>query len=38
MRSFGDSIHTCKAIIVGVEEDQLNLLNDIVEFDNKSRP
>ena len=38
MRSFGDSIHTCKAIIVEAEEDQLNLLNDIVEFDNKSRP
>ena len=31
-------MHSCKAIIVEDEEDQGNLLNNTVEFDNKFRP
>ena len=38
MRFFGYSIHTRKANIAEVEEDQSNLLKNIVEFNNKSRP
>ena len=38
IRSFGESIYTQKASIVEVEEDQSNLLKNIVEFKNKSRP
>ena len=38
IRSFGESIYTCKASIVEAEEDQSNLLKNIVEFDHKSRP
>ena len=38
IRSFGESIYTGKAKLVEAEEDQSNLLKDIVEFDNKSRP
>ena len=37
-RSFGDSIYTCKPNIVEAEEDQSNLLKNIVEFNDKSRP
>ena len=36
--SFGESIYTCKVKIVEAEEDQRNLLENILEFDNKSRP
>ena len=35
IRSFGDSIYTCKINLVEAEEDQINLLNNIVEFNNK---
>ena len=38
MRSFGESIYTRKANIVEAEEGQSNLLKNIVEFSNKSRP
>ena len=38
IRSFGDSMYNCKLNIIEAEEDQNNLLNNIVEFDNKSRP
>ena len=38
IRSFGDSIYPRKINIVEGEEGQRNLLNNIVEFDNKSRP
>ena len=38
MRFFGYSIYTRKANIAEVEEDQSNLLKNIVEFNNKSRP
>ena len=43
IRSFGASIYTCKSKILEVEEDLLkniqgNLLKNIVEFNNKSRP
>ena len=31
IRSFGDSIYTCKINLVEAEEDQINLLNNIVE-------
>ena len=37
VRSFGESIYTRKASIVEVEEDQTNLLENLVEFGNKSR-
>ena len=33
IRSFGESIHTCKAKIVEAEEDQI-----LVEFNKKTRP
>ena len=36
--SFGESMYTQKASIVEAEEDQSNLLKNMVEFDNKSRP
>ena len=36
--SFGESMYTQKASIVEAEEDQSNLLKNIVEFNNKSRP
>ena len=35
IRSFGDSIYTCKINLVEAEEDEINLLNNIVEFNNK---
>ena len=38
MRSFYESIYTQEASIVEAEEDQSNLLKNIVEFKNKSRP
>ena len=38
IRPFGESIQSCKANIVKAEEDQTNLLQDIVEFNDKSRP
>ena len=37
IKSFCDSIYTCKANIVEVEEDQSNLLKNIVECNNESR-
>ena len=38
VRSFGESIYTHKASIVEAEDDQRNLLENITEFNNKSRP
>ena len=38
MRFFGYSIYTLKANIAEAEEDRSNLLKNIVEFNNKSRP
>ena len=38
IRSFDESIYTLKASIVKVEEDQSNLLENLVEFNNKSGP
>ena len=38
IRSFGESIYTRKAKIFEAEQDQSNLLQNIVEFNNKSRP
>ena len=38
IRCFGDSINTRKANIIEAEEDQNNLLNNMIEFDNKPRP
>ena len=38
IRSFGNSIYTRKANIVEAEADQNNLLKNIVEFNEKSRP
>ena len=38
IRSFGESIYNPKAIIVGAEKDQSFLLENLVEFNNKSRP
>ena len=38
MRSFGESVDTQKTSIVEAEKDQSNLLKNIVEFNNKSRP
>ena len=35
---FCEIIYTCKASIVEAEEDQSNLLKNIIEFNNKSRP
>ena len=35
--SFGDSIYTCEITIAEAEEDQSNLINNIVEFNEKSR-
>ena len=35
IRSFGDSIYTCKINLVEAEEDEIDLLNNIVEFNNK---
>ena len=37
IRSYDESIYTCKANIVEVEENQNNLLKNIVEFNDKSR-
>ena len=37
IRSFSESIYTRKASIVEAEEDQSNLLENLVEFNNKSR-
>ena len=37
IRSFGDSIYTRKINIVQAEEDQSNLLNNIIEFNDRSR-
>ena len=37
-RFFGYSIYTLKANIAEAEEDRSNLLKNIVEFNNKSRP
>ena len=36
--SFGEKIYTRKASIVEVEEGQCNLLENLVELNNKSRP
>ena len=38
IRSFGESIYTHKASIVEAEENQSNLLESLVELNNKSRP
>ena len=38
VRSFGESIYTQNISIVEAQEDQSNLLKNIVEFNNKSRP
>ena len=38
IRSFGKNIYTRKAKIFESEEDQSNLLQNIIEFNNKSRP
>ena len=38
IRSFGNSIHTRKANVVKAKEDQSNLINNTIEFNNKSRP
>ena len=38
IRSFGESIYTQNISIVEAQEDQSNLLKNIVEFNNKSRP
>ena len=38
IRSFGESFNTQKASIVEAREDQSNLLKNIEEFNNKSRP
>ena len=38
VRSFSESIDTCKASMVEAEEDQSNLLENLVKFKNKSRP
>ena len=38
IRSFGESFNTQKARIVEAREDQSNLLKNIEEFNNKSRP
>ena len=35
--SFGERIYTCKATMVEAEEDQSNLLENLVVFNNKSR-
>ena len=37
IRPFGENIYHCKAIIVEAEEDQSNLLENLVKFNNKSR-
>ena len=37
IRSFGDSIYTCKANIVETEEKRSHLLKNIIEFNDKSR-
>ena len=38
IRYFGDSIYTGKISIDEAEIDQTNLLDNIVDFNNKSRP
>ena len=38
VRSFGESIYTQNISIVEAQENQSNLLKNIVEFNNKSRP
>ena len=38
IKSFGESIYTRIAKIVETKEDQINLLKNIVEFNNKSEP
>ena len=37
IKSFGQNIYTRKINLVEAEEDQSNLLNNLVEFNNKSR-
>ena len=37
IRSFGDSIYTCKINIDEAEMDQSNLLGNMVEFNNKTK-
>ena len=38
INSFGESIYTRRAKIVETKEDQINLLKNIVEFNNKYEP
>ena len=38
IRSFGESIYTCKINTEEAEMDQSNLLKELVEFNDKSRP
>ena len=38
IRSFGDSIYTCKSNVVEAEEDHSNLLKNTAEINDKSRP
>ena len=38
IRFFDESIYTRKARVVGAEKDQRNLLENLVEFNNKLRP
>ena len=38
VRSFGDSVYNGKIIIDEAEMEQTNLLENIVDFSNKSRP
>ena len=38
IKSFGESIYTRRAKIVETKEDQINLLKNIVEFNNKYEP
>ena len=38
MKSFGDNIYTAKFSIAKAELGQINLLENIVEFHNKTRP
>ena len=38
IRSFGESIYTGKIFVGEAEIDQINLLKNMVNFNNKSRP
>ena len=38
IRSFGESVYTGKSFIVEAEEYQNNLIKNMVEYNNKSRP